>query len=489
MSVRAVYDVLYFLILCCIIIRQYKVSRLEKKEYRQLKLLDRYLGEVRHFYHAKGSIEEAVYDSIESGSQEYNEKTKGLGEIEEYIYPIYDILISGQEEELESYKEKAPNKYFTAFLALCFITVQYGDSYVDNTSLFLSNLNHLKTEIHMELLKREKIAHTFSGLVVTTLLPMFFLKGIAKWGINNLPELEQYYYGGYGMGITFLIFSFTLLSYLILARMKEEREYTELSHSILEKLTHEKHIEGILWAWGRTRTKKVYEIHKLLKRTGTHLSVHEYVFLSGGIFACFSLFFFVLLLGMGKFQWFYVPGCLFAGFIVSQVPRLVMEVNGFFMKMKMEDEVMEFHSILLMLMYIKRMDVETVLKWLESFSQIFRSSMIACVDEYSFDHEAALAKIKEEEPFPPFVRIIENLEVSDKVGIETAFDEISTQQKFYEEKRKQDNEIMISNKGVIAKVAAYIPLAFTLIFYLIVPFVLESASQLMEYMDQMNAIS
>lgn len=488
MSVRTVYDVFYFLILCGIMIRQYKVYTAEKKEYRQLKLLDRYLGEVRHFYHTNGSVEEAVADAIECDSIVNSGKKGDWNEIGEYIYPIYDILTSGQEEELDGYKEKAPNKYFTAFLALCFVTVQYGDSYVDNTSLFLSNLNHLKTEIHMELLKREKTAHTFSGLIVTTLLPMFCLKAIAAWGVENLPELSDYYYGGYGMGIEFLIFSFTVLSYLLLTRLKEEREYSEASHAILDKLIHEKHMEGILWAWTNNKPRKVYEIHRLLKRTGTHLSIHEYVFITYALFICSGGFLFILFTGMGRFLWIYIPGSVFAGFIISQIPRLIMEINGFFMKMKMEDEVMQFHSILLMLMHIKRMDVETVLKWLESFSHIFRSSMIACVDAYPFDHELALLKLKEEEPFPPFVRIIENLEISDKVGIETAFDEIATQQKFYEEKRKQDNEIIISNKGVIGKIAAYIPLSFTLIFYLIVPFVLESASQLMGYMDQMNTI-
>lgn len=54
------------------------------------------------------------------------------------------------------------------------------------------------------------------------------------------------------------------------------------------------------------------------------------------------------------------------------------------------------------------------------------------------------------------------------------------------EKRKQDNEIFISNKGTLGKIAAYIPMILVIGLYLIVPFILESLSQLSGYMSQMN---
>jgi hypothetical protein len=152
----------------------------------------------------------------------------------------------------------------------------------------------------------------------------------------------------------------------------------------------------------------------------------------------------------------------------------------------MEDEVMQLQSIILMLVYIKRMNVEILLEWMENFSDIFRDPLIECVDHFSYDEELALERLKERVPFLPFVRIIEDLEACDRLGVEAAFDEIAGQRDFFTDKRKQDNEITLSNKGVIAKAAAYVPLLMLLGLYLIIPFVLESLSQLMGYMENMT---
>ena len=154
----------------------------------------------------------------------------------------------------------------------------------------------------------------------------------------------------------------------------------------------------------------------------------------------------------------------------------------------MEDEVLSFHSIIIMLMYIKRMDVETILEWLENYSEIFKNSLSECSDNYSYDSEQALETLKEKEPYMPFVRIIENLEASDNVGIEQAFEEIHSQKQYYIDKRKQDNEINISNKGAIARFIAFIPMVATIGLYLIIPFVMESIKGLMDSVNIINGV-
>lgn len=147
---------------------------------------------------------------------------------------------------------------------------------------------------------------------------------------------------------------------------------------------------------------------------------------------------------------------------------------------------MQLQSIILMLVYIKRMNVEILLEWMENFSDIFREPFIECVDHFSYDEELALEKLKERVPFLPFVRIVEDLEACDHLGVEAAFDEIEGQRDFFADKRKQDNEITLANKGVIARTVAYVPLIMLLGLYLIIPFVLESMSQLMGYMAEMT---
>ena len=137
-------------------------------------------------------------------------------------------------------------------------------------------------------------------------------------------------------------------------------------------------------------------------------------------------------------------------------------------------------------MYIPRMNVEIILEWLESFSVIFQRSIMECVDMYSFDSERALFELKEKEDFLPFIRIAEGLQACDRVGVEAAFTEIAGQRSYFLEKRQQDNEIQISEKGALGKVIAYVPMFLVIGLYLIVPFILESLVQLNGFMNQME---
>ncbi len=537
---------------------------LEKEEYKLLKQLEKYLGDVRHYYHAGGMVEEAVYDSLEDADKE----------ISLHMSRIYEVLCNDDQEEIEKYRESAPNKFFTTFLALCQVTIIYGDTLKEEASLFLSNLIHLKNEIHVELLKREKVKHVFSGLIFITILPVFFLKAIEDWSISNLPELELYYHGSYGILVTIVIFLSTLFSYHLVNRLKGNERVLPKKHRLLENISNYKIVNKWLQRYIFYHTAKVHRMDLLLRRTGEGMTVRQYLIQKA------MLFFFTFLLSVLVFfhvvsvsrssvvdytknfkgtsivneesqveeyrsiiseltkeyrqeksgsslqgsinqqlsdqynltneynrnaltdeiirrvveyqsytyQFLYLLISLFLALCVCNMPLVILACKRHFLTISMEDEVIQFHSIIIMLMHIKRMNVETILEWMENFSEIFRPSIMECVDLYDYDDEAALEKLKMQEPFLPFVRIVENLEACDRVGIEKAFDEIASQRSYFAEKRKQDNEINISNKGAVGKVVAYIPMILTLSLYLIIPFVLESISQLMGYINQLQGI-
>jgi hypothetical protein len=155
----------------------------------------------------------------------------------------------------------------------------------------------------------------------------------------------------------------------------------------------------------------------------------------------------------------------------------------------MEDEVIQYQAVLIMLVHIRRMTIEVLLEWLEKTSRIFRESIMDCINQYNHDNEYALEQLKQKESFLPFIRIIENLEVCDRIGIEKAFDELVSERNFFIEKRKQDNEIYITNQGVIGKVAAFTPFVLTVAGYLIIPFVLESMAQFMSYVKDLQGFT
>ena len=49
-------------------------------------------------------------------------------------------------------------------------------------------------------------------------------------------------------------------------------------------------------------------------------------------------------------------------------------------QLEMEDEVMQFETIILMLMRIERVNVEIILEWLERYSNIFYEQISKCVN-------------------------------------------------------------------------------------------------------------
>lgn len=552
----------YIFILCMIFIFQQELlyRTVSREEKRILVLLEKYLGDVRHFFHAGGMVEEAIYDSMENAPDL----------LVPHIMKIYHILQSEEKEEVEKYKEIAPNKFFLTFLALSQITLEYGDTIHNGRSVFLDNLNYLKKEVNIEILKREKMQYIFSGLIFLTILPIFFLKAVENWGISNLPELERYYQGGYGIVISILIFLFTVLSYSVISQLRGNSDTIVQEESFyIKKICQIPFVYRRIKKYIFTHPSKTAKIEQLLYQAAEKTTVQEFICKRFLIFL-FSLIAFIFLSvqlvsitkqnkihyvgdytgssltttediesyreilkslcydfkkadnellkekiishlklhfeGLSElvmeelgtqaaeriinyqrihYHIFYFLLSILLAWILSFLPIALTICKRYFRKLNMEDEVMQLQSIILMLIYIKRMNVEILLEWMENFSDIFRDSLIECVDHFSYDEELALERLKERILFLPFVRIVEDLEACDRLGVEDAFDEIAGQRDFFADKRKQDNEITLANKGVIAKAVAYIPLIMLLGFYLIVPFVLESVAQLMNYMADM----
>ena len=105
--------------------------------------------------------------------------------------------------------------------------------------------------------------------------------------------------------------------------------------------------------------------------------------------------------------------------------------------MEMEDEVMQFQTIIVMLMKIERVNVEIILEWLERYANIFKEPITRCVNNYESGAWEALEELKNDVTFPLFTRIIENLQSAvEKIPIREAFDELDTERDYYQEIRK-----------------------------------------------------
>ena len=171
-------------------------------------------------------------------------------------------------------------------------------------------------------------------------------------------------------------------------------------------------------------------------------------------------------------KWFEILLAFVISIMAYMSPIWIMIFQVKMREIEMEDEVMQFQTIILMLMRIERVNVEIILEWLERYSNIFRAPISKCVNNYESGSWEALEQMKEDVSYFPLVRIIESLQAAvEKIPIPDAFDELDSERDYYREKRKESNERLIKRKGMIGKVIGFAPMVTMFVGYLIVPLV------------------
>ena len=107
-------------------------------------------------------------------------------------------------------------------------------------------------------------------------------------------------------------------------------------------------------------------------------------------------------------KWFEILIAMVFAIIGYAAPMLMLKFQVIIRKMSMEDEVMQFQTIILMLMRLERVDVEMILEWMERYADIFKEPISRCLNDYESGSWEALENMKEEVSFQPLIRIIES---------------------------------------------------------------------------------
>ena len=169
------------------------------------------------------------------------------------------------------------------------------------------------------------------------------------------------------------------------------------------------------------------------------------------------------------------------------IPYALLRFQAVIRKIEMEDEVMQFQTIILMLMKIERVNVEMILEWLERYSNIFRDPIEKCVNNYESGPWEALEQMKEEVNYKEFIRIIESLQAAvEKIPIVEAFDELDSEREYYQARRKESNERVIAKKGMIGKIIGFAPMVIAFVGYLIAPLVLIGMTSMSSSFNTMS---
>lgn len=202
---------------------------LERLEIKILNQFSDFLEKVRHEYHRNKFPDKAILNTIDI-----------IGpEIALHISRIHDALVSSDvETAISKYTDVAPNRFTMLFAAIAASIQEYGDKITDDfpDGLFISNLNHLKKEVHNESMRHLKNNALFAGAVFICCVPIFTLKFIEGWAISNMPELQTFYRSSSGIIVMAVIFASVLIVYQLICNLKDGRVDGTSEHKMLNMI-------------------------------------------------------------------------------------------------------------------------------------------------------------------------------------------------------------------------------------------------------------
>ena len=185
----------------------------DKLDNKLLKEQIDFFSEIRHAYHEFNMVEEAIYQVAQDDDKP---------EMSRQAEKIYEVLISNDpESELEKYYDVAPNSYLKEFAGVSYLTKEFGDRKIDNSSLYLKNLNNITQEMQLEILKRDKLDYTFQSLAVISIVPMLFIEPIKNWSVSQFSFTEAFYNGRNGMLVQILLLIITFICYILTRKLKD----------------------------------------------------------------------------------------------------------------------------------------------------------------------------------------------------------------------------------------------------------------------------
>ncbi len=178
---------------------------------------------------------------------------------------------------------------------------------------------------------------------------------------------------------------------------------------------------------------------------------------------------------------------LIASIIAYYTPELLVKFSSRVSKDAMEDEVNQFNALISMLLYDKSMTVKQVLIEMESYAVVFKQSIKACINELNSGDMMALHQLKEDEPYPPFIRIIDNLIRCDDMQMQEAFHEVDMEREGYLSKRRLANEKSIKRRVNRAYLLAAVPLIL-LFAYGVIPTLVSSMNEIRQTLEMLETV-
>ncbi len=467
------YALIVFLVLYALVSNRI-YAELDKLEMTLLLALQKFLEDVKYRFRFDGMIEEALQEAINTA--DYHMSIHG-----ELIYSsLRDYHLNG----IEDYEELAPNSFFKTFYMMCRNVIIYGDKKVDGESYFIKNLSYLKDDIGVEILKRRKINNMFMGLLGITIIPVFAIKPIEKWSVSNIPELSGTYEGIFGIMSTLLMGVLSFAIYRIVLKLKYPYVKDEEKSKWIELLAKTDFFRKMSLKLIKLKYKKSLELERRLKNIGYTYDIIEFyvkrvvmsvlafcVMMIVGISICATL-------GWGLMNIWVVLFAIISAIVMYGYQYLEILMKERLMLMNREEELVRFQTIILMLKETDRISVRDILQQMENFSYSFRNVLDEILYKFPYKGIRVFDEIKGKSGFLGFDRLMDNFRACDYMNINMAFADVEKERQYYIMKHKQDNDFIVEERSMIAKVISFIPICAVIITKLIIPFVVEGIGQI-----------
>lgn len=188
------------------------------------------------------------------------------------------------------------------------------------------------------------------------------------------------------------------------------------------------------------------------------------------------------------FHWWFYLIAIIALVVVYNVPMFLMRSKEEELQVIMQDEVIQYHAIILLLIYFENVNALTILEWMNIFSEVFTTSIARCITDFTMNEQDSLQKLYDSEPYEPFQRIVENLMMVDDVGVLQAFNELSATRKSNQESRSQDNKNIIAKRVEKAGMLMQAPLWYVALGYLVGPMIIEAFKQMANMVSEISTM-
>lgn len=188
------------------------------------------------------------------------------------------------------------------------------------------------------------------------------------------------------------------------------------------------------------------------------------------------------------FGWLDCVVILVSALLAFWYPNLMLKFRKSLTENKMQDETMQFQSLLFMLREVPGMSSMALLEQMENFAEIFKPSLQKCINKFQVNDMKALEELYLAEEYVGFRRIVDCFMMVDDMGIEDAFEEIASEITNFKENRELERQILLDNEGTLANIIAVLPGGLILFGYLLCPFLVRSVAIFNSYNTDVSTL-